>query len=105
MTPSSIAEYMAKQFRTDRMQQVVLLDAGAGQGALSLAFTERWVQISLEPSQLTIDAYELDKAMIEFLEPKLKSLETDGRTKTRVIEGASSRLSIENAFKKFSEFA
>ena len=87
MTPSSIAEYMAKQFRTDRMQQVVLLDAGAGQGALSLAFTERWVQISLEPSQLTIDAYELDKAMIEFLEPKLKSLETDGRTKTRVIEG------------------
>jgi adenine-specific DNA-methyltransferase len=87
MTPTSIADYMAKQFRTDRMQQVVLLDAGAGQGALSLAFAKRREQISLEPSQLTIDAYELDRAMIKFLEPKLKSLETSGRTKTRVIEG------------------
>ena len=42
MTPSPIADFMAKQFCTDRFQKVLLLDAGAGQGALSIAFAKRW---------------------------------------------------------------
>ena len=87
MTPSTIAEFMAKQFRTDRLQQVVLLDAGAGQGALSLAFAERWEQVRFRSSQLVIDAYELDNAMVELLEPNLLTLEASGSIKTQVIEG------------------
>lgn len=87
MTPSTIAQFMAKQFRTDRLQRVSLLDAGAGQGALSLAFANRWKQVSLESSRLEIDAYELDDAMVKMLEPKLRTLEASGSIETHVIEG------------------
>ena len=54
MTPSPIAEFMAKQFCTDRLQKVVLLDAGAGQGALSVAFAKRWEQVSLKSARCRI---------------------------------------------------
>ena len=87
MTPSTIAEFMAKQFRTDRLEKVILLDAGAGQGALSLAFAKRWEQIRFKSSQLVIDAYELDNAMVKLLEPNLQALEASGNIKTQVIEG------------------
>ena len=87
MTPLPIAEFMAKQFRTDRLQKVVLLDAGAGQGALSVAFAKRWGQVSLKSAQLAIDAYELDNTMVKLLEPNLRSLEVSGRIQTQVIEG------------------
>ena len=87
MTPSRIAEFMAKQFCTDRFQKVVLLDAGAGQGALSIAFAKRWEQGSLESSQLVIDAFELDNLMVKLLEPNLKSLEASGKIRIRVVEG------------------
>ena len=87
MTPSTIAEFMAKQFRTDRLEKVILLDAGAGQGALSLAFAKRWEQIRFKSSQLVIDAYELDNAMVKLLEPNLQALEASGNIETQVIEG------------------
>lgn len=87
MTPSTIAEFMAKQFRADRLEKVILLDAGAGQGALSLAFAKRWEQSRFKSSQLVIDAYELDNAMVKLLEPNLQALEACGNIKTQVIEG------------------
>jgi tRNA1(Val) A37 N6-methylase TrmN6 len=87
MTPSTIAEFMAKQFRTDRLEKVVLLDAGAGQGALSLAFAKRWEQIRFKSSQLMIDAYELDNAMVKLLQPNLRTLGACGSIETQVIEG------------------
>ena len=87
MTPSTIADFMAKQFRTDRLQKVVLLDAGAGQGALSVAFAKRWEQISLKSSQLMIQACELDSAMVKLLKPNLLTLEASGSIETQVIEG------------------
>ena len=87
MTPSTIAEFMAKQFRADRLEKVILLDAGAGQGALSLAFAKRWEQIRFKSSQLVIDAYELDNAMVKLLEPNLQALEASGNIETQVIEG------------------
>ena len=87
MTPSTIAQFMAKQFRSDRMQRVSLLDAGAGQGALSLAFANRWKQVRLESSQLVIDAYELDNSMVKLLEPKLREMDASGIIESQVIEG------------------
>jgi adenine-specific DNA-methyltransferase len=87
MTPSTIAQFMAKQFRSDRMKKVTLLDAGAGQGALSLAFANRWKQVSSKSSQLVIDAYELDSAMVKTLRPNLHLLESHGSIETNVIEG------------------
>ena len=41
MTPSPVAEFMAERFDKNRMTNVSLIDAGAGQGALSIAFAER----------------------------------------------------------------
>ncbi len=87
MTPSSIADYMAKQFRTDRLQKVVLLDAGAGKGALSVAFAKRWKHVRPKSSQLVIDAYELDNEMVKLLEPILLTLEASDSIETQVIEG------------------
>ena len=87
MTPSIIAQFMAKQFRIDRLQSVSLLDAGAGQGALSLAFANHWKQVRPESSQLKIDAYELDNSMVSILTSNLKTLEASGSIVTQVIEG------------------
>lgn len=96
MTPPSVAEFMSEKFDPKRMVDVVLLDAGAGQGSLCTAFAERWARIDSKPSQLSIDAYELDEAMIELLKPKMRSLEADRRIKTKVVAGDF----IENAVKQ-----
>lgn len=87
MTPTIIAQFMAKQFRTERMQNVTLLDAGAGQGALSLAFANHWKQVCPKSSKLKIEAYELDNAMVSILTSNLKKLEATKSIETQVIEG------------------
>ena len=87
MTPAAIATFMAKQFDTQNLSDVVLLDAGAGQGSLSAAFTARWEKSANSGSRLTIHAYELDPRMIGILEPMLRSLETDERISTEIIGG------------------
>ncbi|EFY9980430.1 SAM-dependent methyltransferase, partial [Shigella boydii] len=43
MTPSSVARFMASLFPPSTLQTCRLLDAGAGVGALSCAFLDRWV--------------------------------------------------------------
>jgi len=87
MTPSTIAQFMAKQFRSERLKKVTLLDPGAGQGALSLAFANRWKQVSSKSSRLVIDAYELDNAMVKILKPNLQVLESHENIETHVFEG------------------
>ncbi|ECE5701202.1 SAM-dependent methyltransferase, partial [Salmonella enterica] len=42
MTPSSVARFMASLFPSSTLQTCRLLDAGAGVGALSCAFLDRW---------------------------------------------------------------
>jgi adenine-specific DNA-methyltransferase len=87
MTPAAIASFMAQQFDPQNLSDVVLLDAGAGQGSLSTAFANRWKRVSGAEQFLTVDAYELDPRMIEILQPKLHALESDGRVTTKVIAG------------------
>jgi type I restriction-modification system DNA methylase subunit len=43
MTPSSVARFMAEMFPPSTQQTCRLLDAGAGVGALSCAFLDRWM--------------------------------------------------------------
>jgi adenine-specific DNA-methyltransferase len=87
MTPAAIAVFMAEQFESQNLSEVVLLDAGAGQGSLSAAFAARWLKASNSDSRMTLHAYELDPKMIEILEPKLRGLESDRRISTEVITG------------------
>jgi adenine-specific DNA-methyltransferase len=84
MTPREVAYYMASSFDASRFERVRLLDAGAGQGALSLAFARRWASEARAGSSLAIDAYELDPAMVSKLREGLATL--------RDMPGASSRI-------------
>lgn len=87
MTPAEIATFMAEQFDSRNMSEVVLLDAGAGQGSLSTAFAARWKKTGNLSSHLTVHAYELDAKMIEMLGPKLDGLEGDKRISAKIIAG------------------
>ena len=87
MTPSAVARFMATQFDPNRFSDVVLLDAGAGQGALSLAFAEQWGMHASTQNRLSIHAYEFDPQMIKQLRPNIRALENDHRVKIQVIDG------------------
>ncbi len=41
-TPTTVARFMASLFPPTALQECILLDAGAGVGALSCAFLDRW---------------------------------------------------------------
>ena len=59
-TPPEIAEFMADLFAQRADSRCRLLDAGAGAGALSAAFLERWVCDELHFCSVEIDAFEID---------------------------------------------
>ncbi len=61
MTPSSVARFMASLFPPSALQTCCLLDAGAGVGALSCAFLDRWVTGSLGFETVEATAYEIDE--------------------------------------------
>lgn len=60
MTPSNIARFMASLFPSSSLQTCRLLDAGAGLGALSCAFLDRWVTGGFDFETVEAAAYEID---------------------------------------------
>lgn len=61
MTPSSVARFMANLFDLpENLQHCHLLDAGAGLGALSCAFLDRWKASGLPMERLKATAFEVD---------------------------------------------
>ena len=74
MTPSTVARFMASLFPASTLQTCRLLDAGAGLGALSCAFLDRWISADgLDFQSAEIDAYEIDKTLRARLETTLAS--------------------------------
>ncbi|MEK7415132.1 MAG: Eco57I restriction-modification methylase domain-containing protein, partial [Planctomycetota bacterium] len=63
MTPSSVARFMASLFPPSTLQTCRLLDAGAGVGALSCAFLDRWVTGGFGFESVDATAYEIDDAL------------------------------------------
>jgi len=73
MTPSSVARFMAALFRPCGTKDCRLLDAGAGVGALSSAFLDRWVTGDLSFDSVEVFAYEIDPILRELLTKQLRA--------------------------------
>ncbi len=74
MTPTSVARFMASLFPPSTLEVCALLDPGAGVGALSCAFLDRWAGgDGFAFSKVDIEAYEIDAALREHLSATLAS--------------------------------
>ena len=72
MTPAPVARFMASLFPESELSACTLLDAGAGVGALTCAFLDRWAAsdgFSFRNAQL--DAYEIDPPLRMHLDQTL----------------------------------
>lgn len=71
MTPSSVALFMASLFPPSDLKTCHLLDAGAGVGALSCAFLDRWVANRFGFNSVQVTAYEVDEELKSYLQQHL----------------------------------
>lgn len=84
MTPSSVARFMAEMFPPSTQQTCRLLDAGAGVGALSCAFLDRWMRGGFGFKCVEATAYEVDETLREHL---ARHLAAYTKVKTKVVSG------------------
>jgi adenine-specific DNA-methyltransferase len=70
MTPGRVASFMAEMFET-MPGEVRLLDAGAGMGALSVAFITEACRKEHKPKSIDVTAYEVDDQLADILEVNL----------------------------------
>src|SRR5579863_3260604 len=74
MTPAPVARFMASLFPAIMLRDCRLLDAGAGVGALSCAFLDRWTSADgLAFNNVKVEAYEIDATLRSHLETVLAS--------------------------------
>jgi adenine-specific DNA-methyltransferase len=74
MTPAPVARFMASLFPSSTMETCVLLDAGAGVGALSCAFLDRWaIGDGFSFRKAEVNAYEIDDTLRKHLSATLAS--------------------------------
>lgn len=62
-TPASVASFMAGLFTLGSGEMCRLLDAGAGEGALSAAFLKRCASGHLPFERVEVDAFEVDRSL------------------------------------------
>lgn len=102
MTPPGIAQFMASLFSFKRTADVQILDAGAGQGALSRALIAEWGRKATRKSSLHLTAYEVDPGMLQQLRPALRECVQDqqraGRTIDAVIQPVDFIEAVANPF-------
>jgi adenine-specific DNA-methyltransferase len=70
LTPVSIAEFMASLFIKNQLQEIHLLDAGAGIGSLTASFLEK---ITSKSKKVKVTAYEIDPILMTYLKDNLES--------------------------------
>ena len=83
MTPPSVAEFMASLFELPSKNAIRLLDAGAGQGALTAAFIES----AKGTAQIAASAFEFDNQILPDLRANLATLRKRANTECELIEG------------------
>lgn len=84
MTPSNVARFMAGMFPTSALPTCHLLDAGAGIGALSCAFLDRWLTGDFGFKAVEATAYEVDESLYRHLKQHLANY---SKVKAKVILG------------------
>ena len=95
MTPKCVADFMASLFSFSPMRAINLLDAGAGQGALTRAFVERFA----EAAPISATAFEFDEQILPDLRATLANLSklpavTCERVEGDFIEEAANRICL-----------
>lgn len=96
MTPPSVADFMASLFAPQLRGDVRLLDAGAGQGALTLAFVQRMRQLHAE-HLIGVTAFEFDDKILPALSTSLTQLGNHAEcelVKADFIEEATRRICL-----------
>jgi len=83
MTPSTVADFMASLFERPNQDFIHLMDAGAGQGALTAAFIERAHGIA----GIKASAFEFDDQILGDLRAKLAELRQRANVECELIEG------------------
>jgi adenine-specific DNA-methyltransferase len=74
MTPAPVARFMASLFPASTLRDCRLLDAGAGVGALSCAFLDRWAAADgFLFKKAEVEAFEIDATLRSHLESVLSS--------------------------------
>ncbi|MEQ9969321.1 Eco57I restriction-modification methylase domain-containing protein [Pectobacterium carotovorum] len=84
MTPSTVARFMANMFPSSNLSACRLLDAGAGVGALTCAFLDRWIANGFEFNTVEATAYEIDNNLRSLLKQHIESY---SQVKANVITG------------------
>ena len=74
MTPATVASFLASLFPVPSIQNIRLLDPGAGVGSLTSAFVEHLCK-GKTGYQIDVDAYEIDPVMRSYLEKNLSLCE------------------------------
>jgi adenine-specific DNA-methyltransferase len=78
LTPQAIGSLMASLFKA-RPNEIRLLDAGAGGGALTAAFVKSVCANRDRPTRISVAAYELDEAILPALQQTLQSCRAECR--------------------------
>jgi len=86
MTPSSIARFMASLFPKSTLKNCTLLDAGAGVGALSCAFLDRWAMGGFSFNKVQTLAYEIDPVLRTHLTRTLTAYSEQLGVRSQIIE-------------------
>ena len=86
MTPPSVAEFMASLLTLPKSGAIRLIDAGAGQGALTAAFVER-SQGAPGDRRIRATAFEFDDQILSVLRPNLAAIGARRNTECELIEG------------------
>lgn len=81
MTPPGVANFMASLFDVPS-GNIGLLDAGAGQGALTTAFVERWAGLA----RINVTAFEFDDQILPDLRVNLATIRASANVKCDLIE-------------------
>jgi adenine-specific DNA-methyltransferase len=86
LTPPSIANFMASMFSAPHSDSARLLDAGAGQGALTKAFIEHSQKIA-GAYRIEATAFEFDEEILPKLRDQLAMLREHTGSKCSLVEG------------------
>ena len=87
MTPPGVARFMAAMFPASTLETCRLLDAGAGRGALSGAFLERWQTGNFGFGAVEVTAPEIDDTLHPELAWQLALSGGDSKLEIKVIAG------------------